>query len=278
MAIEYRIIWVDDTPDWVDSVIGEIEDHIRELEFEPLVDRFSSGEGFIESCSSVDIDLIIVDYNLPAEKGNTLISNLRSTGVFNEVVFYSQDRPPESLLGPSDGVFRSMREDAVDKIKHVIDLTVHKLRDIEVVRGLIIASTIDMEVQLEEIMMLIFGEKGLYFQEKVLEKHVYDFEKKVKFVTSHFNDLAKEADGEAKLNLQAIAAMFGKFAKEVIDNRNILAHSRKTMDGEKMVLKGINNRTKEIVFDKEWLSNTRKLFSTHISNLKQARNTLVGEA
>ena len=45
----------------------------------------------LSSCgAATDLDLIVIDYNLPNEKGNVIISRVRGAGYFTEVVFYSQ--------------------------------------------------------------------------------------------------------------------------------------------------------------------------------------------
>jgi len=268
LTIEYKMVWVDDSPNWVDSVIGEIEEHIVRIGFKPNIKRLESGKEFPESCSSVDLDLIVVDYNLPNGKnGDELISELRASGVFKEIVFYSQQRPPKEVIDVTDGVFHAIRNDAVHTIKKVIDLTVHKLRDLGVVRGLVIASTIDIEVKLEELMILIFGKQGELFQSKVIEKHVYDFEKKVKFVQSYFKDVVSKASSEKKGELEGLSKKLATFAKEIIDQRNILAHAKTTVVDGNTTLQGINNRTREIVFDEQWLSDTRRKLREHMGNL-----------
>jgi len=269
------MVWVDDTPDWVDSVIEEIKEHIEDIGFTPNINRLVSGEGFPESCSSVDLDLIIVDYNLPDGKnGDLLISELRANGVFKEIVFYSQQQPPKELIGVTDGVFHSSRENAVDTIKKVIDLTVHKFRDLEIVRGLVIASTIDLEVKLEELMIVVFGDCGKLFQEKVLEKPVYDFAKKLRFIQSYFKDIIEQVkDEKEKTKLNVNYDKLQKFLPEVIAQRNILAHARKTTVDGKITLKS-NESGKRIVFGEDWLSDTRKKLREHMENLQEIEEVL----
>jgi len=275
LTIEYQIVWVDDSPDWVASVIGEIRDYVNDHGFAPNIKTHTNSEGFLDRCSSVDVDLIIVDFNLSeATDGSRLISELRTTGVFKAVVFYSQDGPSSRQMGATDGVFYCTRDDAVDKIKRAIDLTVHKLRDLDVVRGLIIASTIDLEAKLEELMITVFGDRGTLFQEKVLEKGLYDFEKKMKFMQSHFKDLVSKAGASKKTELNAISKKLRTFGKDVVDQRNILAHVRKTTWDGKTELKGMNDRTKKIIFDEDWLSDTRRKIREHRENLENIEAVL----
>jgi len=248
MTLSYRIIWVDDSPTWVDSVKGEITDHLKDMDYEAVVDVYEDGGALEQQCAEADLDLIIIDYSLPNDNGDVLISKLREAGNFTEIVFYSQDQPSKDLIGVMDGVFHCQRDGAVDKIKQVVDLTLHKMRDLGVVRGLVIAAAIDLEVKMDELMVSVFGESGDLFQERVLDRRVFDFGKKIVFLKGIVEDRIGECEaGELQEKLQGVETILKKFDKEVMDQRNILAHSRRVNIDGKIVLKGINKQTRKIV-------------------------------
>ena len=269
MKLEYRIIWVDDTPAWVDSVIDEVRNHLRDAECEPIIEILEQSDGVVDKCREQDFDLIIVDHNLPGVQGSVLISEIREAGKFTEVVFYSQDRPSQELIGVIDGVFHCQRADAPQKIKSVIDLTLHKLKDLGVVRGLVIASAIDIEVRLEQLIVRLFGESGTLFRERVLDKNFLDCAKKYMFLQGAVKDmLVTMKTGDAKNKLEAAKAILTTLESEIIENRNILAHSRQVIKDGKVVLKGINKKTSHVTFDTQWLTTMRSNLRKHLRNLR----------
>ena len=268
MSLGYRIIWVDDTPGWVDSVIDEVTEHVREAGYEPTFERLENGTELAKKCTDPNLDLIIMDYKLPGENGAQLISAIRSAGSFTEIVFYSQEWPPDKPGLLLDGVFRCERTDAKDKIKDVIDLTLHKLKDVGVIRGLVIASAIDLEVKVEELILQVFGDKASMFRERILEKQWGDFGKKLMFLQGIVKERISDCDSEeTKTNLKKAKATLASFDKEVIGQRNILAHSRRTEVDGKVVLKGINKQTKQIEFNGMWLDDLREKLKKHQQNL-----------
>ena len=48
----------------------------------------------------------------------------------------------------------------------MIDVTLHKLRDASVVRGLVIATAIDLEVKIGDLMVMAFAESGTLFRRR----------------------------------------------------------------------------------------------------------------
>lgn len=272
MTIEYHIIWVDDSPEWVDSVKEDIELHLTDHGFKARITHHKSGASLNDACNGPDLDLIIVDYHLPDDTtGDQIISRLRSGGVFKEIVFYSQSGTTTQRIGATDGVFHSDREGAVDTIKRVIDLTVHKMRDVEVVRGLIIATTLDLESQIESLLITLFGAAGNLFREKVVDKLYLDFQKKFTILQSHVKDVESATrDAQKKARLSELKAVLARFSEEVIDQRNILAHVKKEIGADgKPFLKALNKRAAHIRYDENWLRKFRVTLANHELNLRE---------
>jgi CheY-like chemotaxis protein len=264
----YRIIWVDDRPDWVESVKEEIIDHLKESDYEPNITVLDHGDGLVELCNSSDVDLIIIDYNLPHKDGAALISDIRGSGRFTEIVFYSQSLLKREDFGVMDGVFLCQRNEAVEKIQRVIDLTLHKLRDIGIVRGLIISEAIDLEVMIEELVVSEFEEKGSLLRERIVDKSYLDFETKLKVLRSAVEAQINTCESEyLKQGLKAVNTTLKKLSDEVGGPRNILAHScPESVDG-KTVLRSINKRIPQITFDSIWLASLRATLRKHRENL-----------
>ena len=276
MSIEYKILWVDDSRDWVESIEDPIKSHLREKGYEPKIELKEAGDD-VDTSELTHIDLIIIDYQLPGANGDELIKRIRGTECLTEVVFYSQDSiTPFNHL---NGIYYETRDEAEELIKKVIDETIKKAQDITLIRGFIIAGAIDVENILEECMTMVFGDKGELFSEKVISAKppVYSANEKCKFVQGIVKGLIKDSQkGTARFNeLSDIDNRMNKLAKEVFDQRNILAHSKKKInDDGSATLEGVNKETKEIVFDQEWLSSARGNISKHKENLNRLKKIL----
>ena len=275
MTMYYRILWVDDTTDWVDSAKGRVEDFLREQGYEPTIDVYESGDEIEEQCAATDLDLIVVDYNLSTEKGDEVISRVRRAGIFTEVVFYSQALDQMTRDSSfQDGVFRCARGDAAEMIEHVIGVTLHKLGDPSVVRGLVIATAIDLEVKIEDLMVTAFADSGTLFRRRILEKPFgLDFKKKLDFLTGHVKDKLNECeDEEQKRALQAAKEILGRFSHEVIDTRNRLAHA-KTVERDGRIILEDHPQSKGDI-NLEWVAKVRTDLQRHRDNLESLERLL----
>ena len=276
MSLEYQILWVDDSPDWIASIEDSIKSHLVESGYEPRIELKQTA-GDVDTSRLTHIDLIIIDYRLPEANGDELIKQIRGTECLTEIVFYSEETVPST--GHVNGVYISPRNEVEELIKKVIDETIKKAQDITLVRGFIIAEAIDVENILEECMAKVFEDKGELFSEKVInvKPPIYDAFKKFKFV----QEIVKDRKGNLEKGtaqhreLSDIENTMNDLAREVFDQRNILAHSRKKIDnGGSTRLEGINKETREIVFNREWLFSARKNISKHKANLEKLKQIL----
>ena len=276
MSIEYKILWVDDTPDWVESIEDSIKSHLEEKGYDPEIELKESGDN-VDTSKLTEVDLIIIDYRLPGPNGEELIKEIRNKECLTEIVFYSQEaiKPSEHF----DGIYYETRDDAEELIKKVIDETIKKAQDITLVRGFIIAEAIDVEIILEECMAKIFEDKSDIFTDWVInaKPSVYEANDKFMFVKRIVKErLKNEQEGNNRYHqLKNIDSTMNKLKKEVFNQRNILAHSKKMINDDGSTrLEGINKETKEINFSQEWLSQTRKNIAKHKENLMQLKEIL----
>ena len=281
MSIEYQILWVDDAPDWVASIEGSIKGHLEEKGYDPRIELKQSGAE-VDISKLTHIDLIVIDYQLPKDngdelKGDKLIKQIRDKEYLTEIIFYSEGN--FALTEHVDGVYISPRNEVEELIKRVIDETIKKAQDITLIRGFIIAEAIDVENILEECMAKVFGDKGELFAEKVISAKppVYSASEKYSFIKRVVEDLIKNTRKGTKRSakLKDIEKKMKKLTVEVFEQRNILAHSRKEVGADgSTTLEGINKLTKEIVFNKEWLSSVRKNISKHKEYLNELKEIL----
>ncbi|WP_278466393.1 response regulator [Gimesia maris] len=276
MRLNYRIIWIDDTPTWVDSIEIKISEHLESFDYFPKIEIHDNGDTLIENCSDPDLDLIIIDYNLShGKKGDALIKKIRDTGSFTPIVFYSQEWPSSKPNEMMDGVFRCQREDAVEKILNVIDITLHRLNDLSVIRGLVIAEAIYLEIKIEELLVLVFEEKGTLFRNKIIFKGWLDFAKKFMILKSILKDQIQACKKSDKKNeLERVNEILNLFDEEIVTPRNILAHSHPIKKDNRIVLESINKQSKKIEFDSKSISQVRANLRKHKENLNSLHKIL----
>ena len=276
MSIEYKILWVDDSPDWVESIEESIKGHLEEKGYDPEIELKESGDN-LDISELTKVDLIIIDFRLPNINGDKLIKEIRNKECLTEIVLYSQEAftPSEHF----DGIFYATRDEAEELIQKVIDRTINKAQDVTLIRGFIIAEAIDVEIILEECMAKVFGDKGELFTEKVInaKPSVFSANEKYVFVKRVVEGLIKDEQEDAtrRTELENIEKAMKKLPDEIFEPRNILAHSKKKInDDGSTTLEGVNRKIPKIEFNQEWLSSVRKDIAKHKENLMQLKEIL----
>ena len=289
MKLDYNILWIDDTPNWVRSIETPLKEHFDEIGFRLKITLEKNGTNIVEAIKNPELDLIIVDFQLPKVTGKDLIETIRKKHVLVEIVFYSQaGNPKDKFDTPPDGVYFTSREDAEERITAVIDLTLKKAQDINNIRGLVIAETIDIETKLGEVLVRCFGDRGTLFRERLLDPDMalFDFGKKDKLLQGILKDKitdlnkhiaggkSSEKDQKLAAALKELKAVYKNFPDEVIHPRNTMAHVEKSWDENgKCILKSRVKSHRLIRVDHEWCIKARKDLIKHMENLDQILNT-----
>ncbi|MGI9558465.1 MAG: hypothetical protein ACR2NQ_02185 [Thermodesulfobacteriota bacterium] len=272
MKLQYTILWIDDDPEWVSSVEGSIKDN-EEVEFKLLKEE--TGINAQTLLEENHIDLFLIDKNLNFLRGADVIKKIRWHGELAQVVFYSQDYDDElSSMGEWDGVISVHRSEMREKAQALIKGFVERSKNIALMRGMIIAESIDIENQLAEIIKKTFGDKSDLFQERVLDARMLNFSEKWKFVQGYLNDKIKKGKenqlDESLQELRNCKNALDDLDKEVIHQRNILAHSKAEFDGNgKLKLRRLNHSTKDINFNDGWKIKVRGNIKKHHGNLNR---------
>lgn len=232
MKTDFPIAWVDDNKDFVESLKAPLDSWIEEQGFGLKISHFKNSTGFVSEVVNEELELVIVDLNLPGgKKGDALIAEIRSKGCWHDIIFYSQGGiPHEVFTTPPDGVFFVDRTDAKQRIKELIGLKIRRASDIATLRGWIVADAIELEHELGRILSKCFRDFESMFNSCVLaHEGLFDCYKKHMVLNNVLHvvipELEKDpAKADHAKRLRACKKVLDKFPEEVIHVRNALAH------------------------------------------------------
>ncbi len=181
MNTTYRVLWIDDDDDYIESTIELIEDTVKNNNMVPVIKTYSVYSDYQKKeLENFDIDafnlydLIIVDYALSGITGDRLIRELRAHNVFTDIVFYSstyEAMQNEVRAGDQlDGVFFSRRENLTGVIDRVIKKNLKREYSIPNIRGLIMDSTSDFDYICRTTTLALFDKLPEEKQREVASK------------------------------------------------------------------------------------------------------------
>ena len=174
MNLAYEILWFEDEEEVVEEDIGEsIREYLNNLGFRPIITHQKDGSKLDSLLKNKNYDLIISDLNLGRdETGDKLIDSIRNQSIFTEVLLYSAVASDISKIMDRNGMIERISfsvglKELQRKIKNIIDLTLKKVQDVNNMRGLVIAETIDLEIIIEECVNNYFA---LFDEDELKEK------------------------------------------------------------------------------------------------------------
>jgi len=270
VKIEYKVLWFEDQFEHIEEDFERLKGFVRSFGFIPDFthkDKVTQEE--IEQLADQLIDynpydLIIFDYDLGGESANGLdiAAHLRNQ-IYTDMIFYSGQVPTElrKKLYDSevDGVFVVHRDNFYDEIEPIVDDHVKKMSDLNNLRGVVMASTSEMDVQLRENLISklesLSAEEGvaLFLDTKsklqrsfkgrtskidkiesldnliavIRNPHIFDFNR----VRLTFLSVSDGVEDRALLEDNAEL-------HQVISERNKLAHQKAVLQDGKMTLTG----------------------------------------
>jgi CheY-like chemotaxis protein len=258
MKLEYKILWLDDKiKDFIeDGFIEEVEEHLLDNNFIPIIIPVSKTEDFFRELDS-SFDLILTDYHLNNdENGEKVINELRRNSVMTEVLFYTAkadltdakkiDRV--SFLETGRKVGTEHIENVIAKTIDLIDLTIKKFQHIVSMRGMIMHETSSLDTLMIEIIKKALKKKEIDFSDlstSIYEQLIELFTQKKEFVEEcqkkgNFNQLTKDNfvfSAKFKiLTLSKVLESLGmddfskKYDEEINSIRNKFAHAELQKD------------------------------------------------
>lgn len=305
MKLDYRILWLDDKiNDFIDDEhVDDIKEHLKDEEFNPIIDVTDKQDEFYKYLENNDYDLILTDFHLNENatnegiNGDAIVETVRnSKSIFTEILFYTAKAPLEgsfkwdriSFLETEQFGKGKHHEKVVEKVIKLIDLTVEKFHDIVVMRGMIMNETSTLDsyklnllnefISLEKYQKDTKKLKDILFSdiEKFLQDKSDDMAKYRK--NDNFNRLIKDTvlftSSKKILAMSEILKFLHEddfssdYASEIISTRNKFAHAELIEeDGRRYFKFGQDG----ITFDKVYCKRIRKNINKHKKNLDKLK-------
>lgn len=246
------------------------------------------------------------------EQGDGFISCIRSRNVNTEVLFYSamKELPTLklnrivffSLAGLQDG-YRKLLE----QMEGLIYLTTEKLHDLTALRGLVMAETSELDKKMEDICLSFFVQNKTDKSDAVFEKIIKGLEKdylnkleqstqcdkkcthKIRKQTSIEGmisnmsfDSSRKARAVKKIveekefhfNNYITGDFYESYLKDIIETRNILAHSYSRINDEGTEVLVSKKDGQEIVFDENKIKEIRQRIMLYEKMLDDLYNSI----
>ncbi len=196
MRLDYNILWVEDTTDWVDTYRDEIEEHLHSLGFKLNVDSQTQAPVAPEDIQRLTRDqyhLILMDYELGQGKnGADVIRQIRGFGIITEVVFYSADSNnlTQAKGTPLEGVYWATRDDFSQRVNQIIRLTIRRVMDLPAMRGLAVAEIADLDQMMNSLIAIYHDKQNTEDAKNAFRTKIVDR------LTRSVQDRATQFDGK----------------------------------------------------------------------------------
>jgi len=154
MKLDYKILWFDDQPRFVEGVADTLNDFLDEQGFNLKID-WQQNDSNLKDLSDTqafnNYDLILVDYDMGTKSahGDELAKVIRDT-FYTDIIFYSGKDKVElkKLIAnkPVDGIYCSNRKvNFVHDITEVIKTGIRIFQHPNALRGMVMAETADFD-------------------------------------------------------------------------------------------------------------------------------------
>jgi len=288
MKLKYKILWIEDEKDWVESEIEFIEDYLKEYGF---VLEYENPEKYKEYDFS-EFDMIVVDYKLAGEEhGQDVIEKIRVKELYTEILFYSQigEEKLRKIIAKKeriDGVYCASKNNCTEKLKRLIYTTIRKTQKLNNLRGLVMAETSELDGMVKEILKLVV-EKNKVEENKIVErgpKLKRTHTDRIKTIEGYvlprqFVQFVKSRCFEANFSLRTLESFAtcsrnslikGKIEpyKKIQEERNNLAHiPEDSSTPTLMKIKGVEYNEQKFIDIRKNIQEFKKLFQEIIDDL-----------
>jgi hypothetical protein len=275
MKINFKIMWIDDKPKQMETILSEIEDVLKENYYIPKIEEaFQSYEDFmaifdVQNDDDINIfndcDLLLIDFHLSQKieddekTGEILIEQLRNKGIFTEVVFYSDamaEYRQNNNRHELDNVTYADKNEVVRKVEYLVKKTVRQGLNISTLRGYLMDSTSEFDFICKEVAIHHFK-----FLDNLQKKTI--IEKIEKYIQEQFES---EADKFKKNN-----AKYHNILAQVKEQKVVKTFSENT-DTDQMLnilINAFNSKEAVMPTDKKYRILANILSSVNIVESKK---------
>jgi len=252
MRLTYSILWFDDDDEYLESIDQDfIKEEFAKWGFNCSLTLVHNIAEFEAAAPYQTYDLILFDYSLDGAGdglyGQEFIKKVREQQVLTEIIFYSSHQV--SLLWDAirnemlEGVFIASRNSGVDnKLFKVAKQSIHKVLDLENMRGIVMAEVGSNDEFLTRIAINEFEHLNAEEQLDLLNKYVGYVEQQTTGITRCAMKAVEDQNLEALFELLDSAKKWrfcqslskklthlninteGNYLDDVLNKRNFLAH------------------------------------------------------
>lgn len=182
MRLNYRILWIEDSTDWAESIQENISEIVESF---GLFTSFTILPAESDEQDYNGYNLILMDLGLAdGRQGDALIEQIRSLNVFTDIIFYSASGVEEVKNKGRElnleGVYYADRSNVLflRKVKDVIKASLQSFQDLVNLRGLVMAEVSELDSKMDSIIEGYFVNNDRMAE---FHKHVtFDREKSTK--------------------------------------------------------------------------------------------------
>jgi CheY-like chemotaxis protein len=317
MRLNFNVLWVDDQPERVESLVKRIARQMEEegFHFNPTTCKSIAavGERIMDHVFNDEVDLILVDWDLGGGvHGEDAIATIRDAVPYKDIVFYSAQNSTDELRKAIaqkgiEGVFFASRGELVDEVIGVFESLVKKVLDLDHTRGIVMGATSDIDQMLTGCLVAIHDKLDEADQKEMIEEALRYIEKKLAEWTKEAAKLRKKGTIAAMLKANAIFSandrlrvligalkqekfknhapsveLLVTYMEEVVPRRNHLGHLVLAPEGRPRAIADIETEGKEVSLDemrdlRKRILGLRQDFKALLSAL-QVRNKAISSA
>ena len=186
MRLVYSILWIEDSLEFVESILDDIKDHISDCGFVPNVEVLNSiNDKNMTALNDKRYDLMLIDYQLASvgggviDNGKTVIQKIRDMKVYTNILFYSSNYEKIRDMAGLDGVFIRNRtiltRRKISELYGIIDFLMERGIDINVMRGIVMSEVAEIDMLIFDLIECLIRNKRkdlcCYVKEKAAEKY-----------------------------------------------------------------------------------------------------------
>jgi response regulator RpfG family c-di-GMP phosphodiesterase len=291
ITYKFKIFWFEDQDAWLESEKEKLTNKFEESKIEFEIQAFRDASKLDGLTSETEIDIVLMDFNLSGTTGDQIITSLRTKNILCDIIFYSQQPNFHESLTVKEGVYTTARQNLGGELNKFIQKVITIIENVATIRGTFITSAIDLENKLNEIISSYFKmeeSNSIFFKENIVESDFFTLGAKLKIIKRIGNDLLKHLEAKLqkasldskelmtkeKVRLEQTLAIFKSYDKEIMDIRNMLAHSKHRSGNNGETIFRHITKNEDYTINEKWVRERMKHLIIHSTNLDRLKTFL----